>query len=533
MAKKIYIGVTQTNTSSSSTNLFPLTWTDVSPSDAPGTSYIAADGSGIKLTANGYKWTKPDVIFDNKVDEFWCGPDGKPEDWVCIQFPSSKRITSMKTYIQCSDTVYIQGSNNGTSWTTLYTITEKQTALTTITLSNSTAYTYYRVYINSTQSNLIIYELQGFTTESTTVYKQVARNVKNAYIGVSDKARKLKKGYIGVGGVAKCFYSKDPVLEYYGTIENMDDTYDPGTSGDYRTPGATAGNYAVFVNGYWSPCTTTAYSSSLVKSNPDNHQSAYCLGSGSIGSYALFVGGKRSSSGYKDVVAYNSSLVKKTPSELLTLMAINAASANTSSYVLFASAGSTGNTGYDDVTAYNSSLVRTVPAVLSKARTDLAGSKAGTYALFAGGQSGSTTQYVVDVYSSSLVLGTPLSLSKSRAKLMGAYVNNYALFAGGGSNTIVDVFDSSLTKTTATSLNMSKQSGASVSLTHFAVFAGGFQSSSSKSSYVNYYSKDLTRTIATSLSVARAFLGGAKAGDYAIFAGGDKDGTAEAYKQIV
>ena len=41
-----------------------------------------------------------------------------------------------------------------------------------------------------------------------------AKKVRKIYVGVSNTAHKVKKGYIGIDGVARLFYTGDPVLIY-------------------------------------------------------------------------------------------------------------------------------------------------------------------------------------------------------------------------------------------------------------------------------------------------------------------------------
>ena len=92
----------------------------------------------------------------------------------------------------------------------------------------------------------------------------------------------------------------------------------------------------------------------------------------------------------------------------------------------------------DAVDAYDSSLTRTTPTELSVARSDLASTTIGNYALFGGGNN------VVDAYDTSLTRTTPTALSQARYNLSATSVGNYALFGGGRTRTsdsyVVDAY---------------------------------------------------------------------------------------------
>ena len=77
---------------------------------------------------------------------------------------------------------------------------------------------------------------------------------------------------------------------------------------------------------------------------------------------------------------------------------------------------------------------------LSEARSFLAATSVGNYALFGGGESSST----VDAYNTSLTRTLPTALSEGRGYLAATSVGNYALFGGGdngsGDRSTVDAY---------------------------------------------------------------------------------------------
>ena len=219
----------------------------------------------------------------------------------------------------------------------------------------------------------------------------------------------------------------------------------------YYLAGASAGGYALFAGGYSVYenkypayyAVADAYDGSLTRTTPTALSAAReNLAGATVGGYALFAGGYEyhssswgTSLSYSTAVdAYDGSLVHSTPAAL-SLGRRELAGATVSGYALFAGGR------YEDaseadaysavVDAYNGSLVRSTPAVLSTARSDLAGASVGDYIVFAGGRDKEGGLGVVDAYDGSLTRTTPEVLSAARSYLAGATVGGYALFAGG------------------------------------------------------------------------------------------------------
>lgn len=217
-----------------------------------------------------------------------------------------------------------------------------------------------------------------------------ARKMKKAYIGIGGKARKVKKMYIGVGGKARLCYSAE--LEKVGMATALSTTR-------YDMRAATVGKYALFAGGYIS----------------------------------------KSSFGYSvssSVDAYNTSLTKSTPTELSCKRCGHAA-ASVGGYALFAGGASSYNLlGFYEnlvsaVDAYDASLTKTSAAILSTARTGLAATTVGDYAIFSGGG-------VADFCDASLTRSS-IGTSMTGYDMGAATIGDYALFAGGHSgNTIYD-----------------------------------------------------------------------------------------------
>lgn len=360
-----------------------------------------------------------------------------------------------------------------------------------------------------------------FTAGGT--YAEVARKVKKIYLGIDNTARKVKKGYIGVGGVARPFMVTE--LEYYGTA----------TALSYQRQllaATTIGNYALFGGGNRSSQSTNvvdAYSASLTRSVPTAMTTKrHALAAATIGNYALFGGGQNYSGDdyLSSVETYNTSLTKGSASSFSRARRRLAAT-SIGNYALFAggyekSLNGPSPTQYGD--AYNRWLTRS-NITLRRGQAALAATSVGSYALFAGGEGDSTTASVLDyvcAFDTSLTRNGNPWLSSSRHSLAGASIGNYALFGGGynGSSmsAVVDAFNSSLTRTIAPSLSTARNELAATAIGDYAIFAGGY--ASSYSAVVDIYDKSLTKKIGTKISSARYQLAATNIENYALFGGG-------------
>ena len=68
--------------------------------------------------------------------------------------------------------------------------------------------------------------------QTGTENKQVARKIKQLYIGVNGVARRVKKAYIGVNGVARLFYEYSPI-RLMTTITRPYSAFGAGKTTDY------------------------------------------------------------------------------------------------------------------------------------------------------------------------------------------------------------------------------------------------------------------------------------------------------------
>ena len=196
-------------------------------------------------------------------------------------------------------------------------------------------------------------------------------------------------------------------------------------------------------------------------------------------------------------------------------------------YAIFA--GGYGDSGVvATVDTYNSSLTKGTATALSVARQCLAATRVGTYALFGGGMASSRSA-VVDTYSKTLAKGTATTLQSARQYLAATRVGTYALFGGGMTSSYsaqVDCYTNTLSKTTATALSAAQSNLAATTVGDYALFGGGNAGTNTAAYYatVDTYNSSLVKGTATNLSKARSYLAATTVGDYALFGGGRTGG---------
>lgn len=347
------------------------------------------------------------------------------------------------------------------------------------------------VHSNGDQCKMYNMKAPGIV-QTGTVRKEAARKVVRAYISVAGIARKVKKIYRGVAGIARGIFVGGG-LDYHGTITSMSTPTSTGAS-------ASIGNYGIFAGGFAGSTPTNiveAYNSSLVKSTPSVlSQARTHFGGAHVGSYALFAGGS------------------------------------------YGSNSTASQTKYSTVDTYNTSLSKSTATALSTAKRVDMGASTGTYAIFAGGSNGANdSRYVsyyatVNAYNSSLSRSDPTALSQGRDSMAVTTVGEYAIFAGGqylgyaewfGANTflwsgVVDAYNSSLTRSVPTALATTRHNAAGASTGGYAIIAGG----NGGGQIVETYNTSLTRSTAPDLSGTsdRTSIRGEVLDKYAMFVGG-------------
>ena len=128
---------------------------------------------------------------------------------------------------------------------------------------------------------------------------------------------------------------------------------------------------------------------------PELSVKRHTMAATTVGNYALFGGGYNGTDRFSTVDAYDTSLIRTTPTALSVVRAPFATTVG--NYALFGG-GFNGNAYLSTVDAYDTSLTRTTPTALSVARDGISATTVGNYALFGGGHNGSNCFSTVDAY---------------------------------------------------------------------------------------------------------------------------------------
>lgn len=322
------------------------------------------------------------------------------------------------------------------------------------------------------------------------------KNVSELFANVGGSWKRIVEVYNNIGGVWKKAY------EALKSASRVGVTASTLQAARFLMTGTNVGDYALFAGGVDSSNESSlvdAYNSSLVRSTPSSLSYATRIPARAhVGNYALFGGYL----GGNILNAYNTSLVKSTPASLVNASGTSAGT-NVGNYALFA--------GLNGVDAYDLSLVRTTASALSVSRVPESASNA-NYALFAGGSVAGGTSYLVDAYNSSLVRSSPSSISSGGP--CGVSKSTHALFLFIGQSA-VDAYNTSLVKSTASAPSASGQpTGASID---DVAIVGGFGATTPA---VNSYNKDLVRSLLSDFSQGQSSCAAAAVGKYILFAGG-------------
>ena len=354
----------------------------------------------------------------------------------------------------------------------------------------------------------------------------LARKVKKLYIGNSNNlASKVKKMYVGdANGIARnCLSGGTPA--YYGKAADL-------SIRRCLLNATSAEGYALFAGGMESTTTASGYVDyympSLTKGYATSLSSSRCeMGATSLGNLAFFGGGTNDPNSTSttacfstvDVYELPSFTHSNTPQGVRSSWGLGAGSVG--NYAVFVG-GRSGSSGYySRYNAFDASLTRQGTGVeqVTEAHGNGVGcTTIGNYLLAGGGYAG---HYVdaVDIIDASLTVQTPLSFTVGMPQPCAETVDNRAIFINQGSSE-VNMFDSSLTRIVFASSSNFPANGASAVLDDFVLIGGGTVNNSDYKSQMLAVSSAGTLQSLTNLSEARAFLAATVVGEFAIFAGG-------------
>ena len=363
----------------------------------------------------------------------------------------------------------------------------------------------------------------------------ISRKVKKMFVGVEGVARKVKKGYVGVNGLARLFFSEA------STLSKANESIDPLPVAMRQHKAAYVAGYAL-VGGGWTinqlrNLVVNVYDSTLEQQEVElftgGLSGGYQSSAASNSAYGLMATVSSGTSDYSVTTAFDSDLSGQRLNR-----GLQAAGAGVNGHnVAWGGGGESGGIAYGCVMTFDTSLtmdsVTDRPGHARMGKMNLAGAKAGSYAVFTGGEAGAVTMErgkTADAYTEELV-NTPLpDLPTVVYDHIGVTMGNMAIFAGGYNYNDpinnVFVYDEDLTSIECPNLPHEARWVAGEATEDIAVFAGGKDNTSAFSiPYVAFMDSDLTMHSAENLSQSRVQANVAICGTNVIVSGGLGDSS--------
>lgn len=261
---------------------------------------------------------------------------------------------------------------------------------------------------------------------------------------------------------ARVFFTNNKVLKSLGIVASKQNSL-------YGGGIASTQDYFIMAGGQTTeggaPQSTAAevYDLDFVRKTAGAISARRNVSGGSIGGYALFLGGyTRSSSSYSAcsnvVEAYNNNLTKSTITSLTSQQHSPCVAFNDHHLMVFGAAQY--DTSAKTVDSYNVNLVKTQCTDLASKRKSLAYTRCGNYLMAAGGSTSSNSVggevTTVEAYSNDLVKTTCSGIDAGVHNPSGGWVNGYAMIVGGSTSSesgacinTMNVYDENLTKRTS------------------------------------------------------------------------------------
>lgn len=404
-------------------------------------------------------------------------------------------------------TIHSNVSGVGTAKTRTDTLTKGQTIVFTYTKDGS---------VDTNGDYVAFYNMS--VTITTTTEVQVGTTYK-------DVARKIKKAYVGVGGVARPCWGKGE-LAYYGPLEKL-------VSLSNRSGCATAEDKLLVVYAGVNGSSTMqshfeTYDTSLTKGYVSAMLYRADPASANIGKYAVFAGGSDNNTITDNFTFMDgNSAIFSTSGIYLTEPRTYVSGASLPSNAVFA--GGSGNGYYHNtVEAIDADLTKTILAsTLPSSCNQMKSAVLDDCAMFTYGYASNQPSGVIVKITDELTLsylGTSECYTYRRYNHAAATAGNTVVIAGGYGSSI-SVISSAIscnkdfTLSVLSSLTSPARNLAGQSLDDYAMFAGGYANS-----YLNqfeYYDASLTKTVREEgLGSPRYNIMSSRIKDYAVFLGG-------------
>lgn len=304
--------------------------------------------------------------------------------------------------------------------------------------------------------------------------------------------------FAGVDFLFRPCWSKGEIA-YYGIVTGLPSA---------RDSSAAAGEKLLFAGGTYY-ATVSAYTPEFtVLSVPNMSVSRDRMGSGSVGCYALFAGGRISDSSETNTVdAYDADLTRRSVTGLgQAKWGPLAESIN--GYFLLAG-GAHGDAYFTSADAYDTDLTRTVPASLNTPHQYSIAVRSKTHILMGGGASSfGNAINTMEAYDAGLTRLTADAMRVSRRNTAAARAGDYGLYGGGYTNAstlartdTVDAFGTDLTRVSAPALYGTVSGPVGAELDSFGMFLGGHNGSSGLKNAAAY-DGELVKTDLTPMTLA-------------------------------
>lgn len=145
------------------------------PTSGWSNDFILSANGGYSATVNASGGNYPSYAFDGDDGSYWAGADGLTEHWLRLELPEAITVTRVRVKMQDESsanppTVYVEGSNNGSSWTELLTYSATQAFVAEYNLTNTGDYKYYRLRVTYKAVNKPRVYTFGFASYSVKTY---------------------------------------------------------------------------------------------------------------------------------------------------------------------------------------------------------------------------------------------------------------------------------------------------------------------------------------------------------------------------
>ena len=153
-------------------NPVPTTWKNATLTYADSGLYVVRASGANNTNTQAYR------AFDGVSNTYWNTVQIETEAWLSLELPAAITVKKISLCVSwgtgTAGTFLLQGSNDGSTWSTLGTYTAKDTAPVERTISAPSSYKYYRIYTTRKGDTIAVYsfdiseyDMSSYTNEFT------------------------------------------------------------------------------------------------------------------------------------------------------------------------------------------------------------------------------------------------------------------------------------------------------------------------------------------------------------------------------